>query len=215
MANELQYIGNPDNETGLTVVATVTNPATGSISGNISCIQTAPAVYVGTMPTGFGAGDYLIRFYAGGILLGQGDLQWNGIYETVPVPGANQTLADYVADFMTLERPAGTVLDSDTVLAQGIAATRYYCGFIDLAAWQGVSPEPAVAGASVLDLSEWALIRPLFLLYVERENALFLEASRALGMDVYGRSVSEVSADIARYEEELPPKCFSQAIIMV
>lgn len=58
--------------------------------------------------------------------------------------------------------------------------------------------------------SDWALIRPLFLLYCEREQALMLESSRVMGVDVFGRSSSEVQQDITTYEAELPQKAFIQ-----
>lgn len=54
--------------------------------------------------------------------------------------------------------------------------------------------------------SEWALIRPLYLLYVERANAVALEASRTLGVEVFGRTVDQVQADIVREEQEIMPR---------
>ncbi len=42
------------------------------------------------------------------------------------------------------------------------------------------------------------------------------EASRAAGLEVYGRAVSEIAQDISRMEDEiLPGKAFSHAIIEV
>lgn len=122
------------------------------------------------------------------------------------------TLAQFCTDFAT-ERPAGTVLDGDTVLAQGVAATRFYAGYAGIAAL--AEQAIAITGSTELDWSEWAVIRPLFILFVERENALHLEASRALGLDVFGRSVSEIAVDIAQYEQELPHLAFSSAIISI
>lgn len=58
--------------------------------------------------------------------------------------------------------------------------------------------------------SDWAIIRPLFLLYCEREQALMLESSRVMGVDVFGRSSSEVLQDINTAEAELPQKAFIQ-----
>jgi hypothetical protein len=74
-----------------------------------------------------------------------------------------------------------------------------------------------VTDQTTLSTGEWALIRPLFVLYTERENAMRLEASRALGLEVYGRMVSEISSDIERMEspEGLPAKAFSHVIIGV
>ena len=67
----------------------------------------------------------------------------------------------------------------------------------------------------LLDYGEYAIIKPLFLLYVERETALQLEASRQLGADVFGRSSSEISADINNYELQLQKLAFNQDIISV
>lgn len=74
-----------------------------------------------------------------------------------------------------------------------------------------------ITGATVLSVGEWALIRPLFVLYTERENAMRLEASRALGLEVYGRMVSEISGDIERMEapEGLPARAFCYAVVEV
>jgi hypothetical protein len=89
-------------------------------------------------------------------------------------------------------------------------------------------PEPAIVpslpvknlgyikGETTVSVGEWAVIRPLFVLYAERECAMRLEASRAAGIEVYGRSVSEISQDISVMETEtLPTKSFSHAIIEV
>jgi hypothetical protein len=66
-----------------------------------------------------------------------------------------------------------------------------------------------------LTMSELAIIKPLFNLYVTRENAIHLEASRALGLEVYGRSVAEIESDIKQIEEDLPKRAFCQPIWMV
>jgi hypothetical protein len=60
-----------------------------------------------------------------------------------------------------------------------------------------------------LTFSELALIRPLFRLYVELENATHLEASRAMGLEAYGRSVAEITSDIKEAEAEMQHKAFS------
>lgn len=76
-------------------------------------------------------------------------------------------------------------------------------------------PLVAISGATVISESEWALMRNLFMLYVERETALQLEASRGLGMDVYGRASSEVASDIMQAELELPHQAFVGLIVTV
>jgi hypothetical protein len=125
---------------------------------------------------------------------------------------ALSALAD---NFATSERPAGNLLDGPSVLAQALAAARFYAGYAEIRANAGVSPVPEITGDTEISHSEWALIRPLFLLYVERETALQLEASRGLGMDVFGRSSSEVASDIAQFEAELPHRAFCRPILTV
>lgn len=119
-------------------------------------------------------------------------------------------LSDLVNAFLSQERPIGVMLGDDVVLAQGIAATRFYAGFAELA-----TPGVSIGANSRITDSEWALIRPMFLLYIERESAIHLEASRGLGVELFGRQVSEVAADIERAEAEMPMKAFSMVITTV
>lgn len=73
------------------------------------------------------------------------------------------------------------------------------------------APVPALDSDTDITDSEWAIIKPLFLLYVERANALALEASRSLGVEVYGRLVDTIENDIQRYEQvDMPRLAFSQ-----
>src|SRR5438094_50133 len=48
-------------------------------------------------------------------------------------------------------------------------------------------PGPPLPLTFEVDLTdgEWALIRPLYMLYIEKANAVALEASRTLGVEVY------------------------------
>lgn len=120
------------------------------------------------------------------------------------------TLASRVLRFITEERPAGVILSVPEVTALAISATEFYAGYAEILSIPGVVDEN-----TVLSLSEWAIIRPLFLLYVERETALQLEASRGLGVDVFGRTSSEVAADIALLEAKIPKDAFFQGIRQV
>ena len=125
-------------------------------------------------------------------------------------------LADLAKSFAEDERPAGNLLDDASVLAQAIAATRFYAGFAALRDHAGKEPpEQSIIGDTGITTSEWALVRPLFMLYVERETALQLEASRGMGIDPYGRSASEIASEIAQFEAELPRRAFFQAILTV
>lgn len=120
-------------------------------------------------------------------------------------------LSDLAVQFAGTERPAGNLLGEDAILAQAVAATRMYAGYGKLAS----APQGEIDGSTGVSVSEWAVIRPLFLLYVERENALQLEASRGLGVDVYGRDSASIAADIMQIEAELPLKAFWRPIITV
>ena len=124
-------------------------------------------------------------------------------------------LTDLAKNFAEKERPAGNLLDEDTVLAQAVASARFYAGFAALVRHDGAGAVREIDGDSDITLSEWALIRPLFLLYAERETALQLEASRGMGIDPFGRSASEISAEIAQYESDMPRRAFFQPIVTV
>ena len=121
--------------------------------------------------------------------------------------------------------PVGVMLDDTQVQNMALQAATYYSGYSDfehdrimveaaMDAGTDYYPDPVSLDVCVTD-SDWAIIRPLFALYVERENALFLEASRGLGVDVFGRSVSEIAQEIATTEAELPHKAFMQIITRV
>jgi len=120
------------------------------------------------------------------------------------------TIADRVTQFLDAERGATALLGVDQVRAQAIAATAFYAGYVALSD----AVEPIGAGTD-LSVSEWALIRPLFLLYVEREAALQLEATRGMGADVFGRSVSEVAGDITQLEADFPRRVFCREVVSV
>lgn len=131
------------------------------------------------------------------------------------------TLAALVTRFET-ERPAGNLLDTPDLLAQAIAATSFYSGYAALATHLAIpiadpapvppTPYPAITSATEISVSEWAVIRSLFMLYVERESAMQLEASRGMGIDPFGRSSSEIASDIALFESEFPHRVFCRDI---
>lgn len=126
------------------------------------------------------------------------------------------TIASLVDNYLTVERPVSVVLDPATVLAQAVVATKYYAGFAELVTNDGVEPPlPAVTEATELSNSEWSVIKPLFVLYIERESAIHQEASRGLGLDVFGRSTSEIAQDIANLELNMPMNAFYQPIVTV
>lgn len=128
------------------------------------------------------------------------------------------TIRELAGEFLEKERPIGVLIDPSVVEAQAVAAARFYFGYALIHNGDDpVLPSPFadITLDTDLDPSEWAVIRPLFLLYVERETALQLEASRGLGADPYGRSSSEIASEITQYESMLPQKAFAQPFITV
>lgn len=132
-------------------------------------------------------------------------------------------LSEIVSSYMERQQ-AGIVLGEQEIERNLRNAVRFYCGHAELtnlppvlvtSGGDGIhSPFDASNsndGDQDVDLtpSEWALIKPLFDLYIERENAMHLEASRALGVDVYGRSSSEIANDITQIESMIPLRAFS------
>lgn len=112
-------------------------------------------------------------------------------------------LSSLVGRFLDQERGVANILAPDSVTAQAVAAVSYYAGYSPLTAGDadiGVNTD--------ITVSEWAEIRPLFLLYVERETALHMEATAMLGASGLGRSSSEVAGDISQYEADYPRKVF-------
>lgn len=123
-------------------------------------------------------------------------------------------LKELVSDWEEKERPVASLLDTESLIANAVAATRFYAGFSGLCVEKHGEGHPLVpsfeniTGDTEINTSEWALIRPLFLLYVEKEEARQLEASRGMGLDPYGRSSSEVQSEITQYENDLARKAF-------
>ena len=126
-------------------------------------------------------------------------------------------LRSLIDDFTTKARPI-QLLGIDQVGALAVAALRFLAGYTrletDYETEEALLPPPISYDLDTcIHLSEWALIKPLFMLYVERESAIQLEASRGLGIDVFGRSVSEIEQDIRAYEQGLPLQAFTQPIL--
>ena len=129
-------------------------------------------------------------------------------------------LSDLVDGFLN-PAPAGLMIDRLEVESCMMKAVRFYAGFASVSGLPEQLPpngdgihanlgtDSSVDGQDIeLNQSEWAIIRPLFEKYVERENATNLEASRGLGVDVFGRSVAEVMMDINQLEMDMPQKAF-------
>lgn len=116
--------------------------------------------------------------------------------------------------------PAGFMLDREFVVRCLKNAVRYYCGYAKITSapfsadeiHDVIDASNSIDGDQDFDLnpSEYAVIKRLFELYVERENAMHIEASRGLGVDVFGRTVSEIEQEIIQAEQDLPKRAFME-----
>lgn len=154
-------------------------------------------------------------------------------------------LSDLAVEYYAVRLAGGLVLTEPEVVDCVLRAARHYAAYGNLSSLSlsdqlpeapapgstvippATDPEPEVLESlpvkrlayltdqTFVTVGEWACIQPLFTLYVEKENAMRLEASRAMGIEVYGRSVGEIAQDISREEEGMPQKAFSHAVIEV
>ncbi len=115
-----------------------------------------------------------------------------------------KTLRETSGFYLTHIKPTGLVLDKEAVEAQALKVAIYYTAFGSLEHQMDAD----VSLDTLVTFEEWSTIQPLFELYVERENAIVLEASRVMGVEVYGRSVSEIKNDITQSEKELQKLAF-------
>lgn len=130
------------------------------------------------------------------------------------------SLQFYADRLLNEERPAGLILEPETVEKLLVKATEIYAAYASLD--QHVEQIEANPSAVVsIDLStditwsEYAIIAPLWLLYVEREQSIQIEAGRIMGIELFGRSSSEVSSEIQLKEQELPRLAFCQVAFTV
>jgi hypothetical protein len=149
-------------------------------------------------------------------------------------------LSELVTEFYSLSRPVGTVIALEQAQQLAVDAARFFGAYGSFeiaqappdpcrqtpttpATFAQVSdigkvdyPETITVGADVyVTLGEWAIIRPLFVLYVERENAIHLESTRGLGADVFGRSSDVITDNIKDCEQEVMERAFNQKILSV
>lgn len=135
-------------------------------------------------------------------------------------------LSDILAAYME-SVPVGIILDEDQITRHLKGAVRFFCGHAVLknhppiasgdAVHSPVNASNDIEGDQDFDLTlgEYALIKPLFYLYVELENATGLEASRGQGLDVYGRSASEIRQELTQLENDMPRIAYVEPIISV
>jgi hypothetical protein len=117
-------------------------------------------------------------------------------------------------EYLALRGASGLMLLDDEVLDCAVRAARQYAAYGDITS----TPEGAatsVAPSTDVTIGEWALIRPLFELYAERENAMRISTASAGGIESFGRSVAEIEGDISAYLSVLPERCYDAEIITI
>ena len=123
-------------------------------------------------------------------------------------------LSELAAEYALQRSASGLFLAEPQVLQCLVDATRFYAG------WQALE-DPAsqtmatITASTALEVGEWSIISPLFRLYVERESALVIEASRGLGVEQVGRDSSTVAGDILNEESLLAQKAYVQEAFSV
>jgi len=128
---------------------------------------------------------------------------------TMTTESHSQTLAEWVDQYTCTA--VGVVIDQATVQTQAVDVYRLYAAHAQHDWIDG----QAVDINSLVSQSQWAQIMPLFRLYVERANAIALESARIYGVELYGRSSSEIANDIALKEDELKGLAFDFDIVTV
>ena len=120
----------------------------------------------------------------------------------------------------TLSESPTLMLSTEQVTKHLRRAVRQYCAYAQLSNGPAdidgihsyVTAENDLSGLDQdvdLTVSELGVIKPLYDLYVEEEQALMVEASRANGLDAFGRSVGEVRQSIQEMETVTFPKLAS------
>lgn len=122
-------------------------------------------------------------------------------------------VSQLVAQFFAV-LPIGCALEEDQVTRNLREAITSYCGYRRLTDAQ---PALDAAGNPDFDLteSELALIKPLWHLKNDRENAAAFEVSRAQGADPFGRPVADCDAAIEQYLLALPSKAFCYEVVSI
>jgi hypothetical protein len=125
-------------------------------------------------------------------------------------------LSGLVAEFMAERDGSGLYADDPAIDRCAIAAARFYAAYGPVASMDDVDPPVTeVTADTELTTGEWALIRPLFLLYVERIEVRVQEASAAAGHVAVGRSAETVAGDIKAMEEAIPHMSFVEPAFSV
>lgn len=141
------------------------------------------------------------------------------------------TAQERVDTYFEEQRPVGVILEPEQSMGLLLAAVRKYMayGVLERHAQQHEeyeearrldpsTPEPVldpINPSFQIGSSEWGVIEPLWHLYMERERALMVEATRMMGDVSHGRMSSEVQQDITLYESDMHLKAFCYPIVTV
>lgn len=122
-------------------------------------------------------------------------------------------ISEMVGQYRSVRESTGLLLTPEELTECALNAARFYAGYgpLRLLPVGSITPDAATG----LTIGELALVRPLFVLYAEREQAAMLEASRAANVDFYGRAVSEIAADIQAAEDRMSERAFVHKIITI
>lgn len=123
-------------------------------------------------------------------------------------------LTALVGDYIALRADTAPFVLEPGALKCAINATRFFAGWQTLADVTAITIA-GITGATNIADGEWAVIGPLFHLYVEREAALIIEASRQQGVELVGRSSSEVASEISQIEAALPQQAYLEEVFSV
>jgi hypothetical protein len=129
-------------------------------------------------------------------------------------------VSDIIASYTDLLQE-GVVLGEEAIAGHIIEAIHVYAGYAPLGnyddetVFQLLIEDPVGRLDIELTLSEYTLIKPLYDLYIELENAIALEATRGQGLDVYGRSSSEVQGDVTQMENDFHRLAFVEPFFTV
>ncbi len=123
-------------------------------------------------------------------------------------------LSAYADEYLALRTASGLMLDSADVLDAAVRAGRQYAAYGRIMSAPDGVAESVTADTDVT-IGEWALIRPLFELHVERENAVLISSASAGGITAFGRTVAEIDGDINNYLATLPDAAFDEDIITI
>ena len=132
-------------------------------------------------------------------------------------------LSQFVDNYLG-ELPLGVILTEEQITRTLLKAVRFYAGYAvisSLGEGEDSIHSDLPDGNDIdtvdfdLNQSELAIIRPLFDLYIELENAVGLESSRGDGLDVYGRSTSEIQQNITEMEMNMHRTAFCEPFFTV